>query len=167
MTGITTSRRNLLRAGTCLLVGISGPLSTTDAFASQNGDEGERGASTVDKEDIIRTYYSGYEKKDWKITGDILADNFTFSSPNGDNHISKSVFKERCFLSQLGFIQRFELETVLTSGNEAFVKYVCRTTGAPFQNIDYFRFAGDKVSAIECFFGAKLGYPSGAASRKG
>ena len=59
-------------------------------------------------------------KKNSNLTGGVLADSFSFTSPN-DDHISKSVFKERCFSSQLEFIERFELETVPARGNEAFV----------------------------------------------
>jgi ketosteroid isomerase-like protein len=167
MTVNTISRRTLLRAGTCALVGASGVASTTSVFAEQSEIAGEHGESTVNKEEIIRSYYSGYEKKDWNLSGSLLADNFTFTSPNDDDHISKSVFKEKCFLSQLEFIERFELETVLTRGNEAFVKYLCRTTkGTSFRNVEYFRFADGKITAIEAYFGGKLGYPTASASGK-
>ncbi len=92
---------------------------------------------------------------------------FTFTSPNDDDHISKSVFKEKCFLSQLNFIKQFELETILSRGDEAFVKYLCRTTkDTSFRNVEYFRFAEGKISAIEAYFGGNLGYPSASASGK-
>lgn len=119
------------------------------------------------KQQLIRAYYSGYEKKDWSVTGDVLADSFTFTSPNNDDHISKSVFKERCFLSQLEFIKQFELETILAHGQEAFVKYLCRTTkGTSFRNVEYFRFAKGKIAAIETYFGGNLGYPAASAAGK-
>ena len=121
----------------------------------------------MNKGQLIRNYYSGYEKKDWNLSGGVLADRFTFTSPNGDDHIGKAVFKEKCWLSQLNFIERFELEAVLARGDEAFVKYLCRTTkGTSFRNVEYFRFADGKISAIECYFGGPLGYPAAAASGK-
>jgi hypothetical protein len=76
---------------------------------------GWRWATLMPKEQIVRTYYSGYDKKDWNLSGGVLAESFTFTSPNGDDHISKSVFKERCFLSQLDFIKKFELENDTSS----------------------------------------------------
>src|SRR5262249_52273322 len=110
---------------------------------------------------------SGYEKKDWGMLDGVLADAFTFTSPNDDDHIKKSTFKKRCFLSQLDFIKQFELETILAHGDVAFVKYLCRTTkGTSFRNTDYFRFADGKITAIECYFGGRLGYPSASASGK-
>lgn len=148
-------------AGTCAFAGVSGLVGTNRLFAAQNESSDEEKGSSANKEELIRTYYSGYEKKDWNMTGGVLAANFTFTSPNDDDHISKDVFKKRCFLSQLDFIKRFELQTILTRGDEAFVKYVCRTTkGTSFGNTEYFRFAGGKIAAIECYFGAKLSFAS-------
>jgi ketosteroid isomerase-like protein len=161
----TLSRRNLLTAGTCALVGASGLVNTTSGLAQEHSFLGTQGQSNMTNEQLIRAYYSGYEKRDWNLTGGVLADSFTFTSPNDDDHISKSVFKERCWASQLDFIERFELESVLAGGNQAFVKYLCRTTkGTSFRNIDYFRFSDGKVTAIEDYFGGKLGYPGAAVS---
>ena len=75
----------------------------------------------------------------------VLAEGFTFTSPNDDDHIDKHAFKARCW-PQAEVIARFELESVLGRDNEAFVKYLCRTTkGTSFRNIEYFRFAGGRV----------------------
>jgi hypothetical protein len=118
-------------------------------------------------EQIIRTYYSGWEKNEWSLIDSVLADSFTFTSPNDDDHISKPVFRAKCWHGQVEFIERFELESVLTNNAEGFVKYLCRTTkGTSFCNVEYFRFAGGKIGAIEVYFGGRLGYPSVAASGK-
>lgn len=160
------SRRDLLRAGTSALVGTAGLMSSTSVFAEQNKSDAEPAGAAV-KEQLIRTYYSGYEKKDWSVTGGVLADSFTFTSPNDDDHISKSAYKERCFLSQLGFVKQFEFERIVAHGDEAFVKYLCRTTkGTSFRNVEYFRFADGKITAVECYFGGKLGYPTASAAGK-
>jgi ketosteroid isomerase-like protein len=158
------SRRGLLTTGAAVLIASSIIEAPSSAIARQNNAVAKpRGASM--NEDLIRTYYHGYEKKDWNLSDGVLADNFTFTSPNGDDHISKSVFKEKCFLSQMGFIKRFDFESILARGDEAFVKYLCRTTkGTFFRNTEYFRFADGKITAIECYFGGNLGYPSAAAS---
>jgi hypothetical protein len=161
------SRRHLLKAGTCVLVGVSSPLTATSILAQEHRVDAAQGQSNMTKEQLIRTYYSGYEKKDWNLTGGVLADSFTFTSANDDDHISKSAYKDRCFLSQLGYVERFELESVVVHGNEAFVKYLCRTTkGTTFRNVEFFRFADGKIGAVECYFGGKLGYPSASASGK-
>lgn len=115
------------------------------------------------KEEIIRAYYSGWEKKEWGAVDSVLADDFTFTSPNDDDHIDNRAFKTKCW-PQADWIERFDLENVFARDNEAFVKYHCWTNnGRSFRNIEYFRFAGEKVEAIECYFGGRQGYPSVAS----
>src|ERR1700743_3580072 len=50
-------------------------------------------AQSADK--IIRTYFLGYEKKDWSIVAGQLSDGFTFTSPAPDDHIPLSLYKTR------------------------------------------------------------------------
>jgi ketosteroid isomerase-like protein len=152
------SRRNLLKTGTsCTLIAASGLLH---AAAKSSG------SVNMTNEQLIRQYYSSYEKKDWSLMDSVLADSFTFTSPNDDDHINKNAFKERCW-PQSEFIDRFELETVLVKGNDGLVKNLCRTTkGTSIRNVDYLRFADGKISAIECYFGGRLGYPTATISGK-
>jgi ketosteroid isomerase-like protein len=160
MKGITMSRRNLLQVGGCALAG-AGLLHATTALAW-----GKAARRTVDKtkQEMIRTYYSGWEKKDWSAIDSLLADGFTFTSPNHDDHISKGAFKTRCW-PQTKWIERFELESVITRDDEAFVKYLCHTkNGKSFRNAEYFRFRNEKIEAIECYFGSDLGFPSAAST---
>ena len=83
-----------------------------------------------------------------------MAENFTFSSAAGDDHISKSTFKTQCWDTQAKLIERSDLERVITSGDEAFVKYLCHTTnGKSFRNVEYLRVRDGKVEALECYFG--------------
>jgi ketosteroid isomerase-like protein len=153
MTRIAISRRNLLEVGACALAGAAGFPGVASAHAWI-------GLSTS-KEEVIRKYYAAWEKKDWGPFDVLLADNFTFTSANDDDHISKSVFKARCWETQIDFIERFELEQVIGNGNEAFVKYLCRTkNGKSFRNVEYFRVTGEKVEAIECYFGAQSSFAS-------
>jgi ketosteroid isomerase-like protein len=151
------SRRSLIKTGACTLVARSGLL-----HAAANG----AGSTNMASEQLIRQYYQGYEKKDWSLLDGVLAESFTFTSPNDDDHIAKSAFKARCW-PQAEFIERFELEAVVVRGNEGFVKYLCRTTkDTSFRNMEYFRFADGKITAIECYFGGRLGYPTATISEQ-
>ena len=115
-------------------------------------------------DEIIRAYYSGYEQKEWMAVENLLAENFTFTSPNDDDHIDIPTYKARCW-PQAEHIEHFELECILQKGNETFVKYLCTTTkGTSFRNIEYFRFVGGKISSIEVYFGGKSGYPSASVT---
>jgi hypothetical protein len=78
------------------------------------------------KEESIRAYYSGWEKKESGPVDGVLADGFTFTSPNDDDHIDNRAFKTKCW-PQADWIERFDLESVIARDNEAFVKYLCWT----------------------------------------
>jgi ketosteroid isomerase-like protein len=157
MTRIAMSRRSLLQAGACALAGAAGLPAVASTPTSM-------GLSTT-KEEVIRKWYAAWEKKDWGPVDALLAENFTFTSAAGDDHISKSVFKTRCWETQIEFIERFELERVIGNGNEAFVKYLCRTkNGKSFRNVEYLRVSDERVESIECYFGAQSSFPSAVSS---
>jgi ketosteroid isomerase-like protein len=116
------------------------------------------------KKEIIRNYYTGWEKKEWIAVEQLLADQFTFSSPNDDDHIDKRTFHAKCW-PEADWIERFDLESVFESDHEAVVKYLCHTAkGTSFRNLEYFRFADGRINAIECYFGGQHGYPSTSAA---
>jgi ketosteroid isomerase-like protein len=155
MTTIAVSRRYLVAAGAAgALVGASGV-----AGAQWVGGRG------MTHQELIRKWYAAWEKPDWGPLDLMLADDFTFTSAAGDDHISKSEFKSRCWQSQIGFIERFELEQVFGSGDEALVKYLCRTkNGKSFRNVEYLRFKENKLASIECYFGEESSFPSAVSA---
>jgi ketosteroid isomerase-like protein len=154
------SRRTILEAGVCALAAAAGIPQIARARA-------ETGLSPKSDE-TIRKWYAAWEKKDWHPVDLLLADDFTFTSANNDDHINKATFKTRCWETQIDFIERFDLQRVFGSGNEAFVMYVCRTkNGKNFRNVEYLRLRDDKVEAIECYFGAQSSFPSAVSTGKG
>jgi hypothetical protein len=95
----------------------------------------------------------------------LLAEDFTFSSAAGDDHIRKGTFKTRCWDAQINHIKRFDLLRIFGSGNEAFVMYDCLTMNdKTFRNVEYFRIINEKVAAIECYFGAQSNFPSAVSA---
>jgi ketosteroid isomerase-like protein len=153
----TMSRRTVLGAGACTLAAAAAIPQIASAHA-------ETGLSQKNEE-TIRKWYAAWEKKDWHPVDILLADDFTFTSANNDDHINKSTFKARCWESQIDFIERFDLQRVFGSGDEAFVMYVCRTkNGKTFRNVEYFRLGDNKVEAIECYFGALSSFPSAVST---
>ena len=155
MTSIAVSRRNLLATGGCALAGAAGLLAAASERAGA-----EAGTAT---EEIIRKWYKAWVEKDEGQFEALMTDNFTFTSAAGDDHISRSTFKTQCWDTQAKLIERSDLERMITSGNEAFVKYLCHTTnGKSFRNVEYLRVSDGKVEALECYFGG-AGYPSAAS----
>jgi len=157
MTKAAISRRTLLEAGAFALAATAG-------MSGRAGAHAPTGLSQKNEE-TIRNWYAGWEKKDWHPLDVLLAENFTFTSANNDDHISKSAFKSRCWESQIDFIDRFDLKRVIGSGNEVFVLYVCRTkNGKTFRNVEYLRLRDGKLEAIECYFGAPSSFPSAVST---
>jgi ketosteroid isomerase-like protein len=157
MTTIALSRRNLLATGACALVGavtLPGP-ATASASGKQN----------LANEELVRKWYAAWEQKDWGPLDLLLADNFTFSSAAGDDHISKSAFKAQCWETQINFIKHFELEQIATGAEDAFVKYLCHTTnGKSFRNVEYLRIKNGQLQSIECYFGEQSSFPSAVST---
>jgi ketosteroid isomerase-like protein len=157
MTRITMPRRNLLATGACALVGAA----TLPGLARASG----LGGPDLANEEIIRKWYAAWEKKDLGTFNMLLADNFTFSSAAGDDHISKSTFKTQCWDTQVDFIAHFDLERVTTGAEDAFVKYLCHTkNGKSFRNVEYLRIKNGKLESIECYFGAQSSFPSAVST---
>jgi ketosteroid isomerase-like protein len=157
MTGIGASRRKALQAGACALAGAAGFLVTASARAGT-------GRSTT-SEEIVRKWYKAWEKKDVGQFQALMADNFTFTSAAGDDHISASAFKTQCWDTQIEFIGQFDLELMAGSGNEVFAKYLCHTkNGKSFRNVEYFKVRDGKVEALECYFGGKSTFPSAVSN---
>jgi ketosteroid isomerase-like protein len=147
------SRRTLLEAGACALA----TAAATPQIASAHATTG----LSPQNEQNVRKYYAAWETKDWRPFDILLADNFTFTSANDDDHISKSAFKAKCWDTQVDFIEHFDLQRVIGTGNDAFVMYVCRVkNGKTFKNVEYLRLRGEKVEAIECYFGAQSSFAS-------
>jgi len=151
------SRRNLLATGACALVGAMSRPGPASASAVED--------QSATNEKIIRDWYAAWEKKDLSTFNRLLADNFTFSSAAGDDHISKSTFKAQCWDTQVEFIEHIDLERIATGAEDAFVKYLCHTkNGKSFRNVEYFRIKNGKLESLECYFGAQSSFPSAVSA---
>lgn len=120
-------------------------------------------ARAQNAETTIKTYLGGYEKKDWNMTSSQLADGFTFTSPNHDDHIPIAVYKERCWPQSQHF-KKLEFSQIIASGDHAFAIYnVTTTDNKIIRNTDYYTFRNGKILSVECFFGGTgAGFPTNA-----
>jgi ketosteroid isomerase-like protein len=110
-------------------------------------------------EKIIKDYYAAYEKKDWNMLASLLADGFTFTSPN-DDHIDLTTYKERCWPNSAN-IKRFDIDKIVVNGDDAFVTYNGWTIdGRVFRNTEYFKFKDGKIKENACFFGPGISFPN-------
>lgn len=125
---------------------------------NKTNEEVETGGGTLSG--IIRKYYGTYESKDKAVLDGLLSNDFTFTSPNDDDHIDLKKFIEKCW-PEAYQIDRFDLDNVIGAGDDVFVSYRCLTTnGRLFRNAELFKFENGKIKEIEVFFGAGLGFAS-------
>jgi ketosteroid isomerase-like protein len=150
-------RRVVLAAGAGAMATAMGPSKIASALAD--------GAFSPQNLETVQKYYAAWEQKDWHPFDLLLADDFTFTSANNDDHISKSAFKERCWKSQVNFIKRFDLKHVIGSGDDAFVLYIGQTSNdKAFRNVEYLKLRNGKVRSIECYFGAQASFASSVST---
>ena len=103
--------------------------------------------------DLVRKYYAAYESKDRKVVEALLSDDFRFTSPY-DDHIDRATYFKKCWPNSAD-IRAFHIETLFESDSEAMVHYELEPkSGDPFRNTERFRFEGNKIKAIEVFFGS-------------
>jgi ketosteroid isomerase-like protein len=108
---------------------------------------------------IVKSWYTAWQKNDWNLMTQILADGFTFSSPL-DDHIKINVVKERCW-PNAGKIKTVEVQQLVMNGDAVFVIANGYTTsGKLIRNCDYFKIKDGKIAAYECFFGPGINYPN-------
>ena len=152
------SRRMLLEASACALAATMvipkiGSAHAATGLSQQN-------------EQLVRKFYAAWESKDWHALDILLADDFTFTSPNDDDHIRKGVYKTRCWDSNVNLIEHFDLQHIVGSGNDVFVMYVLHIkNGKTLENIEHLQMRGGKVGAVRCYFGGK-GYPAAVVNQK-
>jgi hypothetical protein len=156
----TPSRRKLFEAGGGALAGAALIAAAQGAHAGAD--------QTAKNEMVLRTWYGLWGKStEWAPFDAILADDFTFTSPNNDDHISKTEFKKRCWDTQNSHTKGFDLELMMSKGDEVFVQYLGHTTGGnTFPNVELHRLRGGRIVSTRCYFGAQMSFPSAVDSHK-
>jgi ketosteroid isomerase-like protein len=117
--------------------------------------------------DIVRKCYAAYESKDRAAIEELLAKDFTFTSPI-DDHISRAVYFERCWPNS-EHIDTIRIEKLFAEGNEAFVQYELSPSNgeAKFRNTEFFTLKEGKITSVEVYFGAETGEETTEAEIRG
>ncbi|HXB43539.1 MAG TPA: nuclear transport factor 2 family protein [Puia sp.] len=115
---------------------------------------------STEKEKVVKAYYSGFEKKDWNGVAAQFADDFTFTSPNNDDHISIEKFKEKCW-GTAKFIKKVNYIKMVENGDDLMLLVqIITVDNNVVRNVDVFSFSSTgKIKSIEVFFGAGSKYP--------
>jgi hypothetical protein len=100
----------------------------------------------------VQQCFDAYRAKDRPRLEAMLAPEFTFSSPY-DDRLIRLQYLERCWPESERAEAR-QVRSIVERGEEAVVEYTCELlSGDRFCNRERFVFKGDKVKAIEVYFG--------------
>ncbi len=103
--------------------------------------------------DVVRAYIGAYEAENREVVETLLADDFTFTSPN-DDAIDKATWFERCWPNRDASRDQ-KIESIVVDGDQAFVTYRCATeTGKSFRNTEFLTFTGNRIASVNVYFGA-------------
>jgi ketosteroid isomerase-like protein len=103
----------------------------------------------------VRAFYRAFAEADRDAFEQMLAEEFTFSSPL-DVGLDRAGFFERCWPGA-GHGQQFEIERLLEVGDEVVVTYErIRPDGRRGRNTEVLTFDGDLVTRAEVYFGWDL-----------
>lgn len=102
---------------------------------------------------VVRAYFGAYETENREVAENLLADDFTFTSPN-DDAIDKATYFERCWPNRDA--QRDQtIESIVVEGEKAFVTYRCAMPGGKsFRNTEFLTFSGERIASVNVYFGA-------------
>ena len=107
--------------------------------------------------DMARSYVGAYENGDRATAEALLADGFTFTSPN-DNGIDRATYFARCWPDNDAARDQ-RIENIVVGGQQAFVTYSCTgQDGQSFRNTEVLSFRGGQIASVNVYFGAS--YPS-------
>uniref|UniRef100_Q07HF0 DUF4440 domain-containing protein n=1 Tax=Rhodopseudomonas palustris (strain BisA53) TaxID=316055 RepID=Q07HF0_RHOP5 len=109
--------------------------------------------TALSKADVIRNLFAAYLAEDRDAVEGIFAEDFRFTSPF-DDRLDKATYFERCWRGS-DWIAQHKLERIVIDGDTAIVTYRCvATDGKSFRNTEIMAFDGERIAAIEVYFGA-------------
>jgi ketosteroid isomerase-like protein len=109
----------------------------------------------VTNADVVRRSFQAFQAREREIFAGLLADGFRFSSPH-DPDLDAAGYFERCW-PNMEHMRSIELERVVESGDEVFVRYLVeRTSGERFRNVELHTVRDGRIERVEVYYGAEL-----------
>jgi ketosteroid isomerase-like protein len=107
--------------------------------------------------DVVRALVQSYLAQDAGAADRLIADDFSFTSPQ-DDHIDKATFFAQCFPASVQLDSYRLVDVVRAEGDDVFIRYeyVSLQTGQRHSNVEVHTVRGDQVTEIQVFFGGLL-----------
>jgi hypothetical protein len=118
-----------------------------------------RRGNAVVSSDSVRALIDAYYAQDRARAETLLADDFTFTSPQDDG-IDRDDYLERCFPTADRFISHEILDLVDVGGGSVLLRYEYElASGVRYRNVEYHCVCDGRITDIEVFFGGKVSTP--------
>lgn len=109
--------------------------------------------------EIAKQAYKTYAESNREMIEDIIAEDFLFTSPL-DNQLNRKSYFERCW-PNCQSIEDFNFVRMIEFGDEVVVIYDgLYTNGKKFRNTEILTIKGEKLVAIEVYFGWNIPHDS-------
>lgn len=106
--------------------------------------------------DTVRELLDAYRRQDITAASRLLADDFTFTSPQ-DDHIDKASYLERCFPTADRFAASEVIAIVPAGDDTVLLLYEYQlTTGERYRNTEYTTVRDGKLVETQVFFGGRV-----------
>jgi ketosteroid isomerase-like protein len=106
--------------------------------------------------DIVRAMSDAYLAQDREATERLLAEDFTFTSPQ-DDHIGKAAYLERCFPTAGRLASQQLLEVVSAGPHGVFILYEYELkAGGRYRNAEFITVRDGQLAETQVFFGGQV-----------
>src|SRR5579864_2228035 len=106
--------------------------------------------------DAVRASMDAYRRQDIEAATQLLADDFSFTSPQ-DDHIDKSAYLERCFPTADRFVTSEIIAIVAANNDSVFLLYEYELrSGERYRNTEYITVRDGKLVETQVFFGGRV-----------
>jgi ketosteroid isomerase-like protein/predicted enzyme related to lactoylglutathione lyase len=158
---IDEARRSLAKQGLALGPATDGDFATLAqikdhegnviTFAKPGPKAEEQPMSDATNVEIAKAIFRAYVEKDREALGQLLADDFRFSSPL-DNGLDRERYLEICWPNSKA-TDSFDLKHVIGAGERVFVTYEAVAHGKRFRNTEAMTIRNGRISGVEVYFG--------------
>jgi ketosteroid isomerase-like protein len=156
---VTPKQKIMKRTNLLCKILLAGAILYSQAGFAQTITGHTSGFENTPNGKAVKAWYTAWEKADWSLLTQTLADGFTFSSPL-DDHINLSAVQKRCW-PNAGMFKSIDVEQLTMNGDDVIViQNGYTTSGKYIRNLDYFKVKDGKIMAYECFFGPGINYPT-------
>ena len=143
------------------LAGRDPAWSPDAAGTSRSSSSPSPGSPPSEPADVVRRLFASYLAQDRDATEQLVAAEFTFTSPQ-DDPIDRAAYFDRCFPTASRF-RRQEIQRLARTGDDVFVMYEYElATGGVHRNTELITVRDGRVVEAQVFFGGRYHTLNGA-----